>query len=522
MSDGEPDTITNQKPSTTAAPSNKMDKPEQTMLKTAIEAILLLTIDNFLTSKKGKLSKSQDVQLQTILTAKLDLSIHANAIDHNNNKDARAIWKSISNYFASSQASNHDWVFEELLCLKFNSGNIPGFITNVRTILARFHEVGIDIPEDIFTYMILEKLPLALENLHVYYNDQQAMGGGSGSKNDPIALLIENSRRCKKNAHNPLSGHSEANCWTLYPEPTVSSLHSSLVQSPSQFILDSGSSAHMLSNSKLFFVLERKKLGVVRTSSGKEKLKIEGIETIQLINELGELFLNQFLYVPDLILNLLLVQCLILDNYQVLFLKNSFEIKQLKSPRSFTSLLVISKKHASCVQFPKSQEDPSILNIVKPQKSLRKRTQIHSHLCGHEIYDQLTYMLDIKAKRIGYYPSVIHSDWGTEFTNGKILSILHNSGMNNCSWNEIACVSSLTLNQISPHKSKKSPFELFDNHTLPLNYFHPIGNKVSYLILPKKSFSKIKPKGLLGRVIGYNDELRSFQILGDRKIVETN
>lgn len=189
----------------------------------------------------------------------------------------------------------------------------------------------------------------------------------------------------------------------------------------------------------------------------------------------------------------------------------------------------------------------------------------HSWFCSaiplnhkSEIYDQLTYMLDIKAKRIGYYPSVIHSDWGTEFTNGKILSyckehciqtrtsdaytpqqnglderynwtileslrsILHNSGMNNRSWNEIACVSSLTLNQISPHKSKKSPFELFDNHTLPLNYFHPIGNKVSYLILPKKSFSKIKPKGLLGRVIGYNDELRSFQILGDRKIVETN
>ncbi|KNZ50456.1 hypothetical protein VP01_441g9 [Puccinia sorghi] len=191
-----------------------------------------------LNSKKGTLSKSQDVQLRTILTSKLDSSIHANVIDHNNEKDARAIWKSISNYFACSQASNRARVFKELLCLKFNSSNIPGFITSVRTILAQFHEFGIDLPEDIFTYMILDKLPLALDNvserithsdkeitpelaleqLRVYHNDQQAMGGGSGSKNDPIALLTDNSRKCKKNAHNPLSGHSESNCWMLYPE----------------------------------------------------------------------------------------------------------------------------------------------------------------------------------------------------------------------------------------------------------------------------------------------------------------
>ncbi|KNZ46345.1 hypothetical protein VP01_7342g1, partial [Puccinia sorghi] len=186
----------------------------------------------------------------------------------------------------------------------------------------------------------------------------------------------------------------------------------------------------------------------------------------------------------------------------------------------------------------------------------------HSRLCsaislGHTS-DQLTYMLDIEAKRIGYYPSVIHSNQGTEFTNRKIFSYckehqiktrtsdphtpqhnglaerynqtilkslrltLHNSGMNNRLWNVIAHVISLTLNQIPSHKSKKSPFGLFKNHTLPLNHFHPIGNKVSYLILPEQSFSKIKSKGYLGRLIGYNDELPSFRILSeDGKIIET-
>ncbi|KNZ44831.1 hypothetical protein VP01_8781g1, partial [Puccinia sorghi] len=214
----------------------------------------------------------------------------------------------------------------------------------------------------IVTYMILDKLPsaldnvvkrvthsekeikpeLALEQLRVYYNDQLAMGGGgSGSKNDPIALVTDSSRKCKKGAHNPLSGHSESNCWMLYPErrpvfpskprgsrtkATVSSFHSSLSQSPFQFILNLGSSAHMVSNPNWFCVLERKDLGFVCTSSGNESLKIKGIGTIRLINEIEEILLNQVLYVPDLVVNLLSVRCLILNNNTVSFLKNSFEI----------------------------------------------------------------------------------------------------------------------------------------------------------------------------------------------------
>ncbi|KNZ63710.1 hypothetical protein VP01_11100g1, partial [Puccinia sorghi] len=65
----------------------------------------------------GTLAKSQNVQLRTILTSKLDSSIHANVIDHNNGKDAKAIWKSISNYFASSQASK--------LCSSIEGTSLP-------------------------------------------------------------------------------------------------------------------------------------------------------------------------------------------------------------------------------------------------------------------------------------------------------------------------------------------------------------------------------------------------------------
>jgi transposase InsO family protein len=170
----------------------------------------------------------------------------------------------------------------------------------------------------------------------------------------------------------------------------------------------------------------------------------------------------------------------------------------------------------------------------------------------------ISFLVDVKAKRFGYYPTTIHSDRGSEFLNStlkafcarhlikqrvldpytpqqnglaerfnrtileSLRTILEDSGIDKRFWNKIAKVSLLTLNQIPTHRSKKSPFKLFKGRTLPLDYFCPIGNKVSYVILPEKSFSKLQPKGELGVLIGYTDEIQSYRILTDGgKIVET-
>ncbi|KNZ49955.1 hypothetical protein VP01_4672g1 [Puccinia sorghi] len=50
---------------------------------------------------------------------------------------------------------------------------------------------------------------------------------------------------------------------------------------------------------------------------------------------------------------------------------------------------------------------------------------------------------------------------------------------------------------------------------IDLSFFKPIGNQVSYLILPSRSHSKLEQKGLLGTLIGFNDELLSYRILND-------
>ncbi|EFP74889.2 uncharacterized protein PGTG_01482 [Puccinia graminis f. sp. tritici CRL 75-36-700-3] len=164
--------------------NNPIEKIISTILKTALEAIPLLTADNYtfwrnrvdnmldlqglrasLTDKDGSLTTTDDVQLRTIITSKLDSSIQPNIINHENEKNACKIWESITNYFASTQPANRARVFNELLDLSFNTSDIQTFITAVRTINSRLFEIGIDLPQDLVAYILLKKLPPALTNV---------------------------------------------------------------------------------------------------------------------------------------------------------------------------------------------------------------------------------------------------------------------------------------------------------------------------------------------------------------------
>ncbi|KNZ55043.1 hypothetical protein VP01_2783g3 [Puccinia sorghi] len=244
--------------STAETASSEMNQIKNTILKTVIEAIPLLTQDNYtlwrnrvenmldlqelldpLVSPTGVLSATEDVQLRTILTSKLESSIHVNVITHDNEKSSKKIWKYISEYFASSQASNCAQVFNVVLHIQFNPNNVQELITQVKSALSRLHEVGIDLPKDIIAYLLLHKLPpnmtnisqqithsdkeitaeLVLDHLRLYANDQQVLANSGGSsKSTSVALLTDDSKKCKKGWHNPrATGHMLPNCWFLYP-----------------------------------------------------------------------------------------------------------------------------------------------------------------------------------------------------------------------------------------------------------------------------------------------------------------
>jgi hypothetical protein len=143
MSDGEipkiiiTSTSTNQNPDTTTDISREMDKVNTAVLKTTIDGIPLLTNENYsiwqiqvvnfldlidlyevINSKDAdsKLSPEENKLVKLVLVAKLNSSVQTNVINASNQLDAKLIWKSITDFFASNQTSNKARVFQSFLC----------------------------------------------------------------------------------------------------------------------------------------------------------------------------------------------------------------------------------------------------------------------------------------------------------------------------------------------------------------------------------------------------------------------
>jgi hypothetical protein len=62
------------------------------------------------------------------------------------------------------------------------------------------------------------------------------------------------------------------------------------------------------------------------------------------------------------------------------------------------------------------------------------------------------------------------------------------------------------------------PYELFKQQSIPLNFFHPIGNPVVVLSSQKKK-SKLDPRGELRILVGFNPELKSYRILTEENVL---
>ncbi|KNZ49275.1 hypothetical protein VP01_510g12 [Puccinia sorghi] len=509
----------------------------------------LLKIKIAIFSEDAVLTSSEELILRTVLAAKIDATIHSNVINHTNKEDGMLIWKSINNYFASTQSAHH----------------INGFITRTRAAIEKMHEVGINIDTDVVGYEIIKKFPntpelnsssaithsgqemtpdLVLDHLRLHANKQSISGNKLSSQQ--VSLFTDyNSTKCKPNAHNTRAPHPQHRCWMLHPhlrpnssnparaEQSVSSFHSSISHPSMNFVLDSGSSAHMISNLNLFFSIDIKEEGIVRTSSGAKSLKIKGIGSIKLSNSYGDIFLHKVLYIPNICVNILSVLCLVLEGYQIAFEMNSFLIKknnklcmygryvnnlptlEFSNPENdslFSSGELIHKAlgHVSYKRIRQRLGIP--MNNCRPcdacavskvtrgsfhsrhSKASKPFEEIHLDIVGH--------ITPSSCQGHQYFLTIVDSC--TRFCSAIPLK--------NKSEVVIIKASTLTLNQIPAHKSKKSPFELFKNCSLPLNYFKPIGLKVSYLYLPDNFNSKLAQIGGLGTLVGYNEELRSYRV----------
>ncbi|KNZ45691.1 hypothetical protein VP01_78g1 [Puccinia sorghi] len=350
----------------------------------------------------------------------------------------------------------------------------------------------------------------------------------------------------------------------------------------------------MVSDRQLFINLDEGEIGMINTSCGLSTLQIKGKGSIKTKFKDRIIVLHNVLFVPDITVNVISLRHLLLEQCQIDFYINHFTILKNNEPfldghyennlpilklepvsshsTHLSSGEIIHKSlgHVSFCRLRRKLGIPiKASETCKSPLSHKLHKYVLTIVDGYtrfvaavpltsksEVFSTLSQVINIEAKRLGYYPSVLHSDRGTEFLNAQVgefcrtnvirqrfsdeytpqqnglaerfnrtvieslRTVMLDSGLKPNLWNEVISSCVLALNQIPTHKSKKSPYELFKNSTIPLEFFKPIGNPVAVLSNLKKS--KLEPRGDFGKLIGLNAELKSYRIkLDDGRIINS-
>ncbi|KNZ58905.1 hypothetical protein VP01_1836g6 [Puccinia sorghi] len=231
-------------------------------------------------------------------------------------------------HFASLQASNRAQIFNEFLYIKFKEETVETFIMEVKFSIKKLVDVGIDLPQDILAYLILFKFPDLMQALkrQVMHSDKELTVEFKFQKAESSGNV---GKRCKTRYHNPKqnSNHDADSCWHLHPERAPEwwrdaqakweaskrtnyfmSLVTLWIESgshDSKIILDSGSSSHIFNDPRFFEHLELGDLNVMRTGKKDANLPIKGQGTVLLQWGKIKIALENCLFVPNIIVNLI-------------------------------------------------------------------------------------------------------------------------------------------------------------------------------------------------------------------------
>ncbi|KNZ54007.1 hypothetical protein VP01_3079g2 [Puccinia sorghi] len=236
-----------------------MDLVNPTILKTTIEAIPVLTEENFsswrtritalfklgsvkdqMLNGEPELDENDNTTLCAVILSKMSTATQSNVVTSDNEDNALLLWKAIIKRFISSEPSNRARIYNQFSSIEFDLSNIEKFCTEVRSTIVKMEDVGIEMPPDIITYDLLKRLPSSLDNikqsithsrnrddikpetlldhLEIHLNELKV---SATSKGESIAATMFTSEdgRCAPGQHNPNSRtHTKDRCWSLYPE----------------------------------------------------------------------------------------------------------------------------------------------------------------------------------------------------------------------------------------------------------------------------------------------------------------
>ncbi|KNZ53750.1 hypothetical protein VP01_3144g2 [Puccinia sorghi] len=295
------------------------------------------------------------------------------------------------------------------------------------------------------------------------------------------------SKRCKAGYHNPKQdkNHSSDNCWHLHPDIAPDwwkesqaqwkaskekdktnyfmSLLTLWIESgdpKSRIILDSGASAHIFNDAKFFEKLEPGDFDVIKTGKQNATLPIKGRGMVRLTWGNCSISLENCLFVPDIVINL--ISAGELDAKGCVLHSEKAKFSVFKEVDNHTGYLA---------GFPLVHKDDTT--------------------------DVLIDLLKAEQRRRGYYPSLICSDGGGEFIGN-------------------------SLNQIPRKGQTTSPWEILHNKAFPPNFLRPVGTHTVTLSLTGVKGKKFETKGEEGRLLGFNVALQSYRVLTlSGKVIES-
>ncbi|KNZ54453.1 hypothetical protein VP01_2942g1 [Puccinia sorghi] len=651
------------------------------------------------------LGESDDAELTLLIISKMDSVTHNNVVTANNRESAQKLWHAIKERFSSSQASNRARIFNDFLYIKFLEDGVENFVTSVKVAIKKMVNVGIDLPQDILLYLVLFKFPTSLQilkrqimhsdkelsvefvcnHLIQFNNESKAEIKDPSTSTEPAALFNNKDRkqakpnsssnsqkRCKSGFHNPKqdANHSSDSCWHLHPDKAPDWWRESQAQwkagrenkeksenyfmslltlwiesgdPNSRIILDSGASGHIFNDLKFFDDVELGNFDFIKTGKKDATLPIRGKGSVVLTWGTKSVKLENCLYVPDIVINLISAGQLVNNGCTLYSGNHKFTVKKGsqpafggkitnglfsvdnpdsvgKSSSTMANLSEISESlqelherfghasvqriaHLSKTKFSNSElssfeckscvlskitkqafkfeselaKKPferlhlDIVGPIKPESSLKHNyilTVVDNYLgylAGfplvhkNDTTDALIDLLEAEKKRRGYYPSLICSDGGGEFTGIRLVQYLtrnhirrlisepyhpeHNgraeranrtivesvratimsSGIQKRFWHEVLKSCCLALNQIPKKGQTDSPWEILHGRKFPSDYLKPIGTPAVILQMPRKEKSwKFNPKGEEGVLVGFNVSLVSYRILTPfGKVIET-
>ncbi|POV98137.1 hypothetical protein PSHT_14197 [Puccinia striiformis] len=347
----------------------------------------VLTTLNDEQTDAAALADDVNAELILLFIAKIDSVTHNNVVTADNRNSARALWKAIKDRFASDESSNRARVFNKFLYVQFKEDALELFVTDIKVAIKKLVDIGIDLPQDILAYLILFKLPdtfqlLKRQIMHSdksltvkffqFNNENRAEVRESSSTNQAALISTKNQRsnknnegrsgqsgagsnrgkRCTTGFHNPKQddNHFSDSCWHLHPDKAPEwwreaqakwqsnknvNYYTSLVTlwtndggSKTKIVLDSGASAHIFNDVQFFSNLELRDLDVIRTGKKDATLPIKGMGKVTLQWGNSVLTLDNCLYVPNIVINLVSAGALIEKGCDINAGKGAFRVSK--------------------------------------------------------------------------------------------------------------------------------------------------------------------------------------------------